>query len=314
MPELSIIVPVYKVEKYLPKCIDSILAQTFRDFELLLIDDGSPDRCGEICDAYAARDRRIRVIHQKNQGVSAARNAGLDAACGTYLSFLDSDDSFSPQLFERMISVQKSTHADVVVCGFSSFAEDGSMVFQSSLPERAYSAEQLWDAIYTVPDPLEGVCWNKLFLRSKIGRSRFPVGVARAEDTLFLLTAFSSCTSGYSIPDPLCYIAARDGSASRSHTVSAMREAIAGVRLLYTARRQVPASASREALAANYFLDQTLRFSTLLKKYAEEERLSVVSDLLSIKCSMFRLILRAYFKRLLPKAKIHGYLYEMIRL
>ena len=92
MPELSIIVPVYKVEPYLPKCIDSILAQTFSDFELILIDDGSPDRCGEICDEYAARDDRVVVIHRENRGVSAARNAGLDAARGEYIGFVDSDD------------------------------------------------------------------------------------------------------------------------------------------------------------------------------------------------------------------------------
>lgn len=82
MPELSIIVPVYKVEKYLPRCIDSILAQTFGDFELILIDDGSPDGCGRICDEYAQKDKRIVAIHQKNMGVSAARNAGLDIEIG----------------------------------------------------------------------------------------------------------------------------------------------------------------------------------------------------------------------------------------
>ena len=91
-PEISIIVPVYRVEKYLNDCIDSILAQTFADFELILVDDGSPDSCPALCDAAAARDSRIRVIHQKNRGLSGARNAGLDAAEGEWIAFVDSDD------------------------------------------------------------------------------------------------------------------------------------------------------------------------------------------------------------------------------
>lgn len=92
MPQISVIVPVYNVEKYLHRCVDSILAQTFTDFELILVDDGSPDNCGAICDEYAAKDSRIRVIHKENGGVSSARNAGIDAAGGEYSTFIDSDD------------------------------------------------------------------------------------------------------------------------------------------------------------------------------------------------------------------------------
>ena len=92
MPRLSIIVPVYKVEKYIHKCVDSILNQTFTDYELILVDDGSPDNCGKICDEYAKKDSRVKVIHKKNGGQSSARNKGLDHAKGNYISFIDSDD------------------------------------------------------------------------------------------------------------------------------------------------------------------------------------------------------------------------------
>ena len=92
MPLFSIIVPVYKAEKYISECVDSVLAQTFEDFELILADDGSPDRCHEICDEYAKKDSRIKVIHKNNGGASSARNSGIDAACGEYIIFLDSDD------------------------------------------------------------------------------------------------------------------------------------------------------------------------------------------------------------------------------
>ncbi|MBR5804068.1 MAG: glycosyltransferase [Bacteroidaceae bacterium] len=102
---LSIIVPVYKVEKYLSECIDSILSQTFTNYELILIDDGSPDRCGIICDDYARKDNRIRVIHQKNGGLSAARNAGLDVAQGEYIAFVDSDDFIAHDYFDQAMQV-----------------------------------------------------------------------------------------------------------------------------------------------------------------------------------------------------------------
>ena len=102
MPEISVIVPVYKAEAYLHACIDSILSQTFSGFELILVDDGSPDGCGAICDDYAARDSRVRVIHQENQGQAAARNYALAAAEGEWVCFVDSDDAVHPQMLERL--------------------------------------------------------------------------------------------------------------------------------------------------------------------------------------------------------------------
>ena len=109
-PTISIIVPVYKTEAYLEKCVDSILAQTFRDFELLLIDDGSPDNCPALCEEAAARDPRIRVIHQKNAGLSAARNTGVEAAHGEWIGFVDSDDSIAPEMDEtgRIVELIRS--------------------------------------------------------------------------------------------------------------------------------------------------------------------------------------------------------------
>lgn len=105
MPKFSIIVPIYNVEAFLKECIESVLAQTFSDYELLLVDDGSPDRCGEICDEYALKDDRIRVIHKQNGGLSDARNAGLDQAIGEYILFFDSDDTIFPELLETTVAV-----------------------------------------------------------------------------------------------------------------------------------------------------------------------------------------------------------------
>ena len=101
-PLVSVIIPVYKVEAYLTACVESVLAQTWQDFEIILVDDGSPDQCPRMCDEFAARDSRIRVIHKENGGVSTARNVGIHAAEGTYLAFLDSDDLWSPLFLEKM--------------------------------------------------------------------------------------------------------------------------------------------------------------------------------------------------------------------
>ena len=107
MPTISVIVPVYKVEKYIHRCVDSILSQTFTDFELILVDDGSPDNCGKICDEYAEKDIRIHVIHQENGGLSAARNAGIDWVFANsdseWITFIDSDDWVHPEYLERLL-------------------------------------------------------------------------------------------------------------------------------------------------------------------------------------------------------------------
>ena len=114
---ISVIVPIYKVEAYLRRGIDSILAQDYPNIEVILVDDGSPDNCGKICDEYAKKDKRIRVIHKPNGGLSYARNAGLDVAKGEYISFIDSDDSILPYMYSTMIKVIENNNLDIVTCG-----------------------------------------------------------------------------------------------------------------------------------------------------------------------------------------------------
>ncbi len=116
MPKVSVIVPIYKVEEYLPKCVDSILSQTFTDFECILVDDGSPDNCGKICDEYAKKDSRIKVIHKENGGLSSARNAGLDIAQGEYITFVDSDDWINVHMLQVLYDAIIEKDADVSLC------------------------------------------------------------------------------------------------------------------------------------------------------------------------------------------------------
>ena len=122
-PLISVIIPVYKVEKYLNKCIDSVLNQTYDNLEIILVDDGSPDNCGRICDEYAQKDSLIKVIHQENAGLPAARNAGIDVATGEYITFVDSDDYIHPEMVEILYSNLVLTDVDISVCGFISFNE-----------------------------------------------------------------------------------------------------------------------------------------------------------------------------------------------
>lgn len=124
MPMISVIVPVYKAEKYIESCVSSILAQTYGDFELILVEDGSPDRSGEICDALAKTDPRIRVIHKENGGAATARNAGLDVAKGEFIAFIDGDDCVHPKYLEFLLSLQNETDADFAMCHYDFFTEE----------------------------------------------------------------------------------------------------------------------------------------------------------------------------------------------
>jgi len=171
-PLISVIVPVYKVEPYLRKCLDSIVGQTYTNLEILLVDDGSPDRCGAICDEYAARDPRIKVIHQENGGLSAARNAALDAAKGEWLGFVDSDDWIEPDMYAVLLEGALRTGADITVCGYWEEFASGAVprLFSSeALLERDQAAHLLMQ-----DQVLRNYVWDKLFRRELFASVRFP--------------------------------------------------------------------------------------------------------------------------------------------
>lgn len=174
-PTISIIVPVYKTEAYLEKCVDSILAQTFRDFELLLIDDGSPDNCPALCEEAAARDPRIRVIHQKNAGLSAARNTGVEAARGEWIGFVDSDDSIAPEMYETLLTYARRDGAQIAVCDYLLVTEAGEPLPSSYRLEE----DKVFDRVGALEQMNRGhfkVAWNRLYRRELLETVRFPVG------------------------------------------------------------------------------------------------------------------------------------------
>lgn len=193
MPTISVIVPVYRVEEYLPECVDSILAQTYRDFELILVDDGSPDNCGAICDAYAAKDSRIRVIHQENQGLSGARNTGIDAAAGEYITFVDSDDLVHEKYLEILLATRKDD-TDITICQLEEFLDAASPGTTRPLDydiqiTTCYKPKSALIKLYEGRADLPINACGKLYRKEMLNGLKFPVGKLH-EDQFFVPRAF----------------------------------------------------------------------------------------------------------------------------
>ena len=193
MPKLTVIIPVYNKIRYLSGLLEQVIGQTFRDFECLLIDDGSTDGSGAVCDEFAAKDPRFRVFHIPNGGVSHARNVGLDAARGEYITFIDSDDGVRPGYLENLVQCMEKSRADLVISGYEKVDADG-LVLDTVIPESAglfsfsgllpdFARVQLQTGLY-------GCCVAKLFPRSLVRNIRFDEGLRLAEDFDFYLKLF----------------------------------------------------------------------------------------------------------------------------
>lgn len=160
---ISVIIPVYKVERYLQQCLDSVLSQDHAQLEVILIDDGSPDASGEICDRYALQDSRVRVIHQQNGGGAAAKNAGLRIASGEYLSFVDSDDYLEPNVYSYMVAVLTENQADVIRCGFRNVFRGRETINPYPAGRTVMEGKEFLRSFAT--DWTGGLLWNKLYKR-----------------------------------------------------------------------------------------------------------------------------------------------------
>lgn len=178
-PLISVIVPIYRVEEYLERCVKSILSQTYENLEVILVDDGSPDQCPAICDACAEKDARVKVIHQENKGLSGARNAGIDAASGEYLAFVDSDDYVSPHFIEELYQLLQDTGCAIGQCRFSYVKGDG-LVEEGNSAFCIYRGESLMEQLYGPEEKATCfvVAWNKLY-RAELFKEtgiRYPEG------------------------------------------------------------------------------------------------------------------------------------------
>ena len=213
-PEISIIVPIYKVEKYLNECIDSILAQTFTDFELILVDDGSPDNCPALCDAAAKRDSRVRVIHKTNGGVSTARNAGLDAAQGNWIGFVDPDDTIDRMFYEKMFCAAKQTGAEMAVCNILRMKENKALdsYQEHCLKDEVLSREEIVHRIQLLPFRL---VMTRLCRREVFEGVRFPDG-KNYEDAFTTPDVLEHVTKAACVAEPLYQYRLRPESIMRA--------------------------------------------------------------------------------------------------
>ncbi len=203
-PLISLIVPVYKVEEYLPTCIDSILAQTYENLEIILVDDGSPDSCGEICDSYAKKDARIKVIHKENGGLSSARNAGLAVMSGEYVGFIDSDDSARPEMIEILYENIVKSSADVSICRFASTRTqegDKDTAVERDCELKVFNREDALKNLL-ISKYFGGQMWVKLFKREVLDGLYFDESILFIEDIEFSTRALLRANT-------VCYTPAR---------------------------------------------------------------------------------------------------------
>ena len=279
-PLISVIVPIYGVEKYLEQCLDSILNQTYQELEIILIDDGSPDRCGEICDRYASQDSRIKVIHQTNQGLSAARNAGMDIATGEYISFIDSDDYIAPHFYEKLLEgFKEHPEAKVTACQVYK-NEDGEISPLNSKWNHQYSTiySSRWcqDAILGKTNV---TVWNKLYQAELLKEIRFQKGRI-VEDVLFMYDFLPICISQQALllllPDYLYYYRIRQGSICRCSTpilpesIRCRKEIAESCRIEYPDfSRAVNQMVNREIIYFNGLLELNKKWK---RKYASTYR------------------------------------------
>ncbi len=185
-PLISVIVPIYKVEPYLEKCVQSIQNQTYKNLEIILVDDGSPDACGDMCDKFAQEDSRIIVVHRENGGLSAARNSGLDVAHGEYVGFVDSDDYIDGDMLECLYRELVAHKSELAVCRARILSEHDGQPFDTAA---SYSVTEYRgdEAHRYILQNLDNSVWNKLFFREAIGALRFPHGKIHGEDFIFVL-------------------------------------------------------------------------------------------------------------------------------
>lgn len=212
---VSVIVPIYQVEAYLARCVDSLIGQTYAELEIILVDDGSPDNCGAICDAYAKKDSRIRVIHKPNGGLSDARNAGLDIATGDYIYFVDSDDWIGSDAIATLMGQMDDT-VDIVMGSSVDVREEDEKILETaySIPLRTF---RRLDQLEAMKDDLLGgwAAWNKLYRRKLFDTIRFPVGRIN-EDEAILLHVLALCDTVIQVGHPTYYYFLRPNSITTS--------------------------------------------------------------------------------------------------
>ena len=218
MKKISVIIPIYNVEKYLKRCIESIIKQTYSNLEIILVDDGSPDGCAKICDEYKNKDERIVVIHKKNGGLSDARNAGLKVATGEIISYIDSDDYVDLDMYEKMTKAMEEKNADIVVCGTNIDYEDGHTKVKCEKEEKSFNREEALIELNSFKS-FDMAVWNKLYKREVVDKIEIPVG-KKSEDYFVMYQYFARAKKVVIINQAKYHYFQRSNSISRGKNVT----------------------------------------------------------------------------------------------
>ena len=215
---ISIVIPVYKVEKYLEKCIESVLKQTYTNLQIILVDDGSPDNCGKICDEYAKRDSRIDVIHKVNGGLSEARNVGISKAKGRYIGFVDSDDYIKENMYEILLNLIKKYDADVSICNLYDVIDGNEYIRNKENGIREYSRLDILKEVL-LDKNIQSYAWNKLYKKELFDEVKYPIG-KKYEDIGTTFYIFEKCNKIVVTSEPEYYYLKRSDSLVNNVTES----------------------------------------------------------------------------------------------
>lgn len=314
--KVSIIVPIYNVEKYLPKCIESIINQTYKNLEIILVDDGSPDNCGAICDEYALKDNRIKVIHQKNSGVSVARNAGLAAATGKFIGFVDPDDFISPEMYEQMLETMKTANTDLCICGYDYVDENGNCD-----PKRPYfvketetiNQKEVINRFSDMPPTIRHGVVNKLFKGELLKSLKFKEGLHSSEDVFFLIDYVKNIKNASFIHKPFYKNTVRQGSATHGGlNIKSLAESFEAHLAMHKTSITLYPDLKNHSLA--FLLDVcTLKYNEVVAKFkllSENERISQKDHLSQMRKTIKKYALKAVFNsEIYWKTKIYYILF-----
>ena len=315
-PLVSVIVPVYKVEQYLDECVTSIVNQTYRNLDIILVDDGSPDDCPTICDEWAKKDTRIRVVHKVNGGLSSARNAGLDVARGTRIAFVDSDDWVDRTMIETMNTwMDERPQVDVVMCGTVKQFDDGHIYYlDAKMSERVFTSDEaLHDFLYH-RNRMTSAVWNKLFdvrLFDQEGGIRFPEGL-NSEDYYLLAHVYRVMRGLYYNPKRLYQYRIREDSITTARlNIHSLDKAICAEQ--YCDYLEQNGYADQKALAYGRMQGWYDVLYDILGKQADRETLErcrrslaqAIPDVLKDRSLSFGRKLRIIFMAKIPKIYYH---------
>jgi len=321
-PTVSVIIPVYNVAPYIDECIQSVINQTYGNLEIIIIDDGSTDGSEKICDDFDGTDSRIRVFHQNNKGLGAARNKGLDSSSGEIISFLDSDDSFHPEMIEKLLGYMLENESDIAVCGFFSCEENGRMNDENSSKrftpsECCLSSEEALKKL--IQYDINFSVWNKLYKRTLFETIRFPEG-RYYEDVCTTPYLIENAEKVTVISDNLVYYRIRKSSISNNINIESIKDRIQSfnelddfisnrIPSIFTEEQRYYGREINLGRTISKYLNQ--RYSSSVRSYEAEKLLrdSILQYAQDIKHYSFKMKMKYLIFRISP-----GICYSIIRL